>query len=83
MFEVSINLTDAGVLVWAEVATVVFQYISMLRAEGPQEWVFNELKSVSYVGYNYGDEQEPLDQVVSLACNMTTGMPPQDILTCA
>jgi len=34
-----------------EIVGVVFQYINMLRREAPQEWVFEELKSIARIDF--------------------------------
>jgi secreted Zn-dependent insulinase-like peptidase len=81
--QVSITLTDLGLERWQDVVTVVFQYIAMLKAVGPQEWVFQELRDASLMEYNFGQEAEPVDQAVDLATTMAVGVPAEDILNCA
>jgi hypothetical protein len=29
---------------WEEIIFIIYQYVAMLRKEGPKEWAFNELK---------------------------------------
>lgn len=42
---------QAGVRHWLDVADVLFRYIGMLRREGPQEWVFQEIRDVANIQY--------------------------------
>lgn len=81
--QVSITLTDLGLDRWQDVVTTVFQYIAMLKAAGPQEWVFEELRDASLMEYNFGQDVEPVDQAVDLATTMATGVRAEDILNCA
>jgi secreted Zn-dependent insulinase-like peptidase len=36
-----------GVANWIDLVHMVFLYLSMLRASGPQEYIFEEIKAVS------------------------------------
>lgn len=42
-----------------------FQYIHMLRTEGPQEWVFDEVAAVKEIEFKFQEEEEADDYVVS------------------
>jgi hypothetical protein len=44
LFGITVSVTDKGLVAWQEVVRVYLQYIAMLRAVGPQEWLFEELK---------------------------------------
>uniref|UniRef100_A0A8C5L6T5 Insulin degrading enzyme n=1 Tax=Jaculus jaculus TaxID=51337 RepID=A0A8C5L6T5_JACJA len=37
----------------------MFQYIQKLRAEGPQEWVFQECKDLNAVAFRFKDKERP------------------------
>ena len=56
----TINLTEEGLLKWRQVATAVYQYIAMLSREGPQDWVQDELKDVSYIEYVHDGDWIPM-----------------------
>ena len=36
-----------------EIIEVVFQYINMIRSSKPQEWIFNEIRDVSKMGFTF------------------------------
>lgn len=36
---------------WLDVADALFCYIGMLRREGPQEWIFQEIRDVANIQY--------------------------------
>ncbi len=46
LFTVGVTLTDAGLAAWRDAAGLVFQYCSLLRAAGPQRWIFDELAAI-------------------------------------
>jgi len=46
MFCLEVTLTVAGMARWTDVAHASFLYLEMLRAEGPQLWVHEELVAV-------------------------------------
>ena len=40
------QLTDAGLAAWADVVGWIFRYVALMREEGPQRWVFDEMAQV-------------------------------------
>uniref|UniRef100_A0A3B5LE54 Insulin-degrading enzyme n=1 Tax=Xiphophorus couchianus TaxID=32473 RepID=A0A3B5LE54_9TELE len=58
----SANLMGLCVLGRVHVEDIIFhmfQYIQKLRAEGPQEWVFDECKDLSKVAFRFKDKERP------------------------
>ena len=49
VFEISIDLTQMGISNWIEVVSIVFQYINMLKLDGMQQWIFDEMKQMEAV----------------------------------
>ncbi|XP_030604512.1 insulin-degrading enzyme [Archocentrus centrarchus] len=45
-FNIKVDLTEEGLLHVEDIIFHMFQYIQLLRTEGPQEWVFKEYKDV-------------------------------------
>lgn len=52
LFEISVTLTDKGFANWMEVVSLVHQYISMMRATGPQQWVHDEIRQLAEIYYS-------------------------------
>lgn len=69
-FQVSVTLTDEGFARIEEVLEVIGAYINMLRSEGIQRWIFDELKVISTFQFNYGSKGDPLSASIALAENM-------------
>ena len=53
-----------------EVASLFFQYLHMLRQQGPQEWVFNEVAAVKDIEFRFQEEEEADEYTVRLARSM-------------
>jgi len=69
-FSVEVKLSDKGLEQYERVTEMVFEYINMLRREGPQEWVFNEMQKMDQIDFDWEDPQDPYDNVEDLADNM-------------
>jgi secreted Zn-dependent insulinase-like peptidase len=64
------NLPTLWLLVNVQVMEVIgflFQYLKMLRAAGPQEWVFQEQKAISKLNFEYFEDPSPDEYAISLA----------------
>ncbi|CAE7743240.1 Ide, partial [Symbiodinium microadriaticum] len=66
-FAIDVTLTDVGTEHVADVAAVVFEYIGLLRKEGPQEWVAKEVKDVHDMNFRFISKSEPSDYAVRVA----------------
>jgi nardilysin len=53
-----------------EVASLFFQYLHMLRQQGPQQWVFNEVAAVKDIEFRFQEEEEADEYTVRLARSM-------------
>ncbi|XP_022087201.1 nardilysin-like [Acanthaster planci] len=80
MFSISITLTDQGFTQVEEVLAIVFQYIKMLQAIGPQERIFQEIKTIDDNDFRFKEETEPIEYVETVAESMQL-YPPQEYLT--
>lgn len=63
-----------------EVAQVVFQYIHMLKTEGPKEYVFEESKKLGYIKFHFMEKSNPIDYVLKLTSLMDY-FPFEDVLS--
>ena len=53
MFEVEMRLTEEGLKNYKEITKVFFQYVSMLRDDPPQQWIFDEQKGMADVDFKF------------------------------
>ncbi|XP_039761918.1 insulin-degrading enzyme [Pararge aegeria] len=79
-FGVQVDLTEDGVKHTDEIVELVFQYIEMLRAEGPRRWVWEEQRDLMAMEFRFKDAQEPRALVVGHV-HLLQEFPMQDILS--
>ncbi|MFQ6023797.1 MAG: insulinase family protein [Acidiferrobacterales bacterium] len=66
-FEVSMELTRDGVNHIHDIASHVFQYLSLIRNHGIAQWIFEEQKKISEISFRFQEKPGPLSSVRSLA----------------
>jgi len=69
-FTVDLELTIEGLNQWENVLYIVYQYIAMLRKEGPKEWIFDECKNLNAMHFQFREKERPDDFVSNLAGRM-------------
>ncbi|KAL6628157.1 a-pheromone processing metallopeptidase-like protein Ste23 [Neocallimastix sp. 'constans'] len=80
-FKIEISLTEKGLSNYEEVIEIVFQYIEMLKKEGVQEWIYNELETMSKCIFLYEDKDHNDCLVASLSSGMQINYPRHQILS--
>mmetsp|Transcript_19812 Transcript_19812/g.36722 ORF Transcript_19812/g.36722 Transcript_19812/m.36722 type:complete len:1301 (-) Transcript_19812:129-4031(-) len=70
LFTISMTLTKRGMCEYKQVVALVFEYISMLRATGPQKWVYDELAEIAKLDYQFLDDTDPSNIVQEHTSNM-------------
>ncbi|KAL3863624.1 hypothetical protein ACJMK2_005374 [Sinanodonta woodiana] len=66
-FMVNVDLTEDGLEHVDDIITLIYQYINMLKNEGPQEWVFKECQNLSAMQFRFKDKERPRNYTSSLA----------------
>jgi len=69
-FNVSIELTEAGAQHVDEITAALYQALARLRAEGIQDWLFEEQKTVADQQFRFREHRNPIDDVSRLATNL-------------
>ncbi|CAF0723441.1 unnamed protein product [Adineta steineri] len=69
-FTVDLELTIEGLSRWEEIIYIVYQYMAMLRKEGPKEWIFDECKNFNAMHFQFREKERPDDFVSNLAGRM-------------
>lgn len=49
---------------------LLFQYLAMLRHQGLQQWVYDEIAQVASTKFTYANEEDASDYVSALAADM-------------
>ncbi|QIX01481.1 hypothetical protein AMS68_006998 [Peltaster fructicola] len=53
LFQVSLRLTEAGLKNYLELVKIVFQYIELLKAQPPQQWIVDEMAKLAEVEFKF------------------------------
>ena len=73
------DLTEDGIEKIPEILMLIFQYLALLKSEGPQRWFFEECLELGLIGFKYQDKEEPQDYVSELAEDLAV-FPVEDVL---
>lgn len=79
-FHISVDLTEDALNRLDEIPQLVFQYINLLKIEGPKEYVFEENKRLGFIKFNFMEKSNPMDYVLKLTSSMHY-FPFEDILS--
>ncbi|XP_065087542.1 insulin-degrading enzyme [Ochlerotatus camptorhynchus] len=69
-FEVMVDLTQDGFEHVDDIVKIIFQYISMLKKEGPQKWIFDEYCDLCEMQFRFKDKENPLSLVSNVVHSM-------------
>ncbi len=86
-FCMTFTMTEFGVNHWVEIVKYVFMYIGMLRyychdGGGLPMWIYDELKAIQSLSYQFADEETPIDLVENIADSLVAyhSLPPERLL---
>ncbi|XP_070209984.1 insulin-degrading enzyme-like [Littorina saxatilis] len=79
-FTVNVDLTEEGQEHVEDIITLTYEYINMLKKEGPQEWVFQECMDLSTMQFRFKDKEKPRNYVCHLS-NMLNEFPIEEVLS--
>ncbi|USD66015.1 insulinase family protein [Vibrio sp. SCSIO 43136] len=69
-FTVSCTLTPEGLDHVDEIVTTTFEYLALIKAQGYQEWRYNEKRAVMESAFRFQESVRPLDLVSHLVMNL-------------
>lgn len=58
-FYIEIKLTEKGLACYESVLEIVYAYVNYLSTHPPEEWIFNELKTVAFSEFTFKNKQDP------------------------
>ena len=83
MMHYKLRIVDVNVFLWwrsgsghvGEVVWLLYAYIDLLTTGGGvAEWIYNELRSVCEMRFNFQDKAAPADTASALASKMLVGL---------
>ncbi|CAB4379202.1 unnamed protein product [Rhizophagus irregularis] len=81
MMTMNVYLTEDGLEHYEDVLEIIFQYIEMLRREGPQEWIFNEISSLNQITWRFLEKSWESSYVCMLSNRLHQTYPHNEILS--
>ncbi|EDV22870.1 uncharacterized protein TRIADDRAFT_28404 [Trichoplax adhaerens] len=69
-FMISCKLTEEGFNHLNEIISYIFQYLTLLRNSGPQEWIFTECQNLGEMNFRFKDRERPQGYAVYLASSL-------------
>ncbi|KAL8936946.1 MAG: hypothetical protein Q9211_003934 [Gyalolechia sp. 1 TL-2023] len=78
-FTISIKLTEDGLKQYKEVVKVVFQYISLIKENDPQQWIVDEIRGMTEVDFKFR-EKSPATSFTSRLSSIMQHPLPRDWL---
>ncbi|XP_052772336.1 insulin-degrading enzyme-like [Mya arenaria] len=58
-FIVNVDLTEEGLEHVDDIITLTYQYLNMLKNEGPREWIFKECADLGRMQFRFKDKERP------------------------
>lgn len=66
-FQISIQLTEAGLRAREQIASLLFFVVEQLQQEGLTEWRYQELQQMADIGFRFSEKQSPVNSVLDMA----------------
>lgn len=79
LFNVSVELTEAGVQHVDDITLALYQAIARIRANGIQDWLYREQQQVAQQRFRFREQSEPIGEVSRLATNLQE-YPPAEVI---
>ena len=70
LFSVTVEATQEGIVAVEAVVEMVYQYLAMLTAHGPQEWIYTEKRDIAEMSFRFKDKETPMSYTSALAGRM-------------
>ncbi|XP_021926557.1 insulin-degrading enzyme isoform X2 [Zootermopsis nevadensis] len=69
-FGINVDLTEEGIEHVDDIVKLVFQYVNMLKQDGPKEWIFQEYKDIISMHFRFKDKESPRSYVSNIVHNL-------------
>ncbi|XP_055383724.1 insulin-degrading enzyme-like isoform X1 [Condylostylus longicornis] len=79
-FEISVDLTEEGFNNVDQIVHLIFQYIKLLKEEGPKKWIFDEYRSINEMLFKFKEKDSPTN-LVSNVVHLMQIYPLEEVLS--
>lgn len=80
MFEIGVDLTEAGLKHRDEIVDTIFSYLDLMKTQDIPQYVYQEIKSLCQIGFNFAEKNDPASYVSGLVTNMQLFDKPRDYI---
>ncbi|XP_012218457.1 nardilysin-like [Linepithema humile] len=80
LLKLTVLLTDEGQAHLKDVLDAIFQFINLMKKEGPQRRIYDEIYKIEENNFRFINEEDPADYVEDL-CECMHFYPPRDYIT--
>ncbi|KAL6431065.1 hypothetical protein ACFW04_007066 [Cataglyphis niger] len=80
LMKITVLLTDEGQKQLEKVLDAIFSFINLLRREGPQKRIYDEIYKIEENNFRFADQENPIEYVEDL-CESMHFYPPRDYIT--
>ncbi|KAK1840286.1 a-pheromone processing metallopeptidase ste23 [Colletotrichum chrysophilum] len=81
IFDCQISLTEKGLENYKDVVKIVFQYVSLLRESTPQEWIFDEIKTMDDIHFKCREKAAAIRFATETSAAMQRPLPREWLLS--
>ncbi|KRK02280.1 insulin-degrading enzyme isoform X2 [Drosophila yakuba] len=78
-FDIVVDLTQEGLEHVDDIVKIVFQYLEMLRKEGPKKWIFDECVKLNEMRFRFKEKEQP-ESLVTHAVSSMQIFPLEEVL---
>ncbi|XP_038070879.1 insulin-degrading enzyme-like [Patiria miniata] len=80
-FIINVDLSEEGIDHVDDIICHMFQYLNLLRKEGPQETVHNECRDLDAMKFQFKDKERPAGYVTRVASMLHQDYPVEEVLS--
>ncbi|KAF6208920.1 hypothetical protein GE061_014662 [Apolygus lucorum] len=78
-FYIRLRITEEGLAKYEEIVGIIFEYLNMLRAKGPQQSIFDECAQIAAIQFEHSEKPNPQVTAITLSEKLIS-IPHEDIL---
>ncbi|KAH8339171.1 hypothetical protein KR074_006440, partial [Drosophila pseudoananassae] len=69
-FDIVVDLTQEGLEHVDDIVKIIFQYLNMIRKEGPKKWIFDECVKLNEMRFRFKEKEQPENLVTHAVSSM-------------
>ncbi|CAH0553954.1 unnamed protein product [Brassicogethes aeneus] len=79
-FGIAVDLTEEGINHVDDIVKLIFQYLNMLKKEGPLQWIQDENRDIGQMSFRFKDKESPRGYISGLVHSLQE-YPIEDVLS--